>query len=372
MAAPSASSYGWSYDVFLNFRGVDTCKTFTGHLYNALESAGIHTFGDDKLRTGEEIGLELLSAIQQSRISIPIFSKNYASSKWCLNELVKIVECRKTMNQLVLPIFYDVDPSDVCNQTGNYEEAFQKHNNHFHQRIIDEWKEALREVGVLKRWDLKNIANGHEATLVQLVVAAVINKLRKDSRIVSNDLVGIQSHAEKMMSLLNIKSGDVKIVGVWGLGGIGKTTIANVVYNVGGSSLFRVQRSAWQCTLKMLQEIPNEEVQKKLRISFDGLRDWQQGIFLDIACFFIGMDKNIAYYIWNQCGFYAEIGIDVLCQKSLVKIGENNELKMHDQLRDLGREIIRQENLKVPGEHSRLWFHQVAMHVLEKHMDLLR
>ncbi|XP_043691771.1 TMV resistance protein N-like [Telopea speciosissima] len=166
MAALSTPSSGWSYDVFLSFRGEDTRNTFTGHLYNALDDAGIYTFKDDEtLSTGEEIGSELLSAIEESRISIPIFSKNYASSKWCLNELVKIVECRKTMNQLVLPIFYDVDPSDVRNYTGCYAKALQKLNKRFHQTIIKEWKEALREVGQLKGWDLKKINNGGQIKL---------------------------------------------------------------------------------------------------------------------------------------------------------------------------------------------------------------
>ncbi|XP_042487962.1 TMV resistance protein N-like [Macadamia integrifolia] len=114
VSSASSFSSGQSYDVFLNFSCIDTCNTFTIHLYNVLHAAGIHTFMDDiELRTREEIGPDLLFAIQQSRISIPIFLKNYASSKWCLKELAEIVECKKTMNQCVLPIFYHVDPTDI-------------------------------------------------------------------------------------------------------------------------------------------------------------------------------------------------------------------------------------------------------------------
>jgi len=59
-------------------------------------------------------------AIEEAKVSIVIFSKNYGNSKWCLDELVKILECKKMKGQNVLPIFYDIDPSHVRNQTGSY------------------------------------------------------------------------------------------------------------------------------------------------------------------------------------------------------------------------------------------------------------
>ena len=52
---------------------------------------------DDELRVGEEIGPTLLKAIKESKISITIFFRDYASSKWCLGELAQIVKCHKTM-----------------------------------------------------------------------------------------------------------------------------------------------------------------------------------------------------------------------------------------------------------------------------------
>ncbi|VVA34045.1 PREDICTED: TMV resistance [Prunus dulcis] len=60
---------------------------------------------DDELRRGEEILSTLLTAIEDSKISVVVFSKNYASSKWCLEELVKILDCKKS-EQLVIPVFY--------------------------------------------------------------------------------------------------------------------------------------------------------------------------------------------------------------------------------------------------------------------------
>nr|KYP49933.1 TMV resistance protein N [Cajanus cajan] len=93
-SASSTSMSRYTYDVFLSFRGEDTRYGFTGNLYSALSRRGIFTFfDDDALRKGEEINPSLRKAIQESRISIIVFSKNYASSTFCLDELVHILEC---------------------------------------------------------------------------------------------------------------------------------------------------------------------------------------------------------------------------------------------------------------------------------------
>ncbi|XP_059639331.1 disease resistance protein L6-like [Cornus florida] len=127
-SSSSTSAEGFKYDVYLSFKGPDTRKTFTDFLYTDLEAFGVRIFrDDDEFRKGEEIGLDFLKAITESKICIPIFSKNYASSKWCLGELAKMVECKRTSTQLILPIFYDVEPSEVRHQTGSYEEAFHIH-----------------------------------------------------------------------------------------------------------------------------------------------------------------------------------------------------------------------------------------------------
>ncbi|GKF15267.1 NB-ARC domains-containing protein [Tanacetum coccineum] len=96
--APSSSHIApsWNYDVFVSFRGEDIRKTFVNHLFSDFERKGIYAFKDDKkLKRGEEISSGLYEAIQQSRFLIVIFSNDYASSTWCLRELVKILECKK-------------------------------------------------------------------------------------------------------------------------------------------------------------------------------------------------------------------------------------------------------------------------------------
>ncbi|KAG6673434.1 hypothetical protein I3842_16G112200 [Carya illinoinensis] len=154
--SPSSSSSlfsapKWSYDVFLSFRGEDTRNTFVAHLYSALKHQGIHTYIDEKnLDRGETISPTLLKAIEESMISIIVLSSNYASSSWCLEELTKILECKKTKQQFVLPVFYHVDPSEVRKQEGSFGEALAKHQGRFKEDPkVQRWKEALQEVGSL-------------------------------------------------------------------------------------------------------------------------------------------------------------------------------------------------------------------------------
>lgn len=160
MASTSSSfNQGYVYHVFLSFRGEDTRETFTGHLYNALDQRGINTFIDDEgLRIGEEISQSLLNAIEESRISIIIFSKNYANSTWCLDELVKILECKKQKGQVVCLVFYNISPSDVRHQRGSYEEAFDMLEERFQDKKekVKKWRLALTEAANLSGWHFSN------------------------------------------------------------------------------------------------------------------------------------------------------------------------------------------------------------------------
>ncbi|XP_042492299.1 toll/interleukin-1 receptor-like protein [Macadamia integrifolia] len=116
-----------NYDVFINFRGEDTRNNFVGHLYGALTKLGIHAFIDSKdLQKGDDIG-ELDAAIRGSKLSIAVFSEKYAESKWCLQELVQMLECHKTNNQIFFPIFFKVKTSDVKNQSGCFTISHWRH-----------------------------------------------------------------------------------------------------------------------------------------------------------------------------------------------------------------------------------------------------
>ncbi|GAU46785.1 hypothetical protein TSUD_351840 [Trifolium subterraneum] len=156
--APSSSASTtkpqWTYDVFINFRGKDTRGNFVSHLYAALSNAGINTFLDnEELRKGEELEPELLRAIHGSRIAIVVFSENYVRSSWCLNELIQIMECRENMKQVVMPVFYNITPSDIrqyARQT--FGEPFKMVTNK-----LDKLKcVALGSASYLAGWDMSN------------------------------------------------------------------------------------------------------------------------------------------------------------------------------------------------------------------------
>ena len=155
--ASSSSTVQWKYDVFISFRGQDTRNKFMDHLYNALRVKGINTFRDDeKLERGKPISLELLKAIEESRFTIVILSKDYASSPWCLDELTKIIACKEDVGMIVLPVFHYVEPSDVRKQMGTFAQTFVKHEEKEEKTRVDKWRDALRQVGNLPGWHLKD------------------------------------------------------------------------------------------------------------------------------------------------------------------------------------------------------------------------
>jgi len=144
------------YDVFLSFRGEDTRDKFKSHVYAELNRKNIKTFTDDKLERGDEISPSLVKAIEESSIYVVILSKHYASSSWCLDELARILECKERYGREVIPVFYEVDPSDVRYQKNTYEEDFVKHQQRSKEQI-DAWKAALFHVAGLSGLDSQNI-----------------------------------------------------------------------------------------------------------------------------------------------------------------------------------------------------------------------
>ena len=132
-----------------------------------------------------------------------------------------------------------------------------------------------------------------------------------------------------------------------------------------GSFLFGRSIAEWKNALEMLKEDPNPKINQVLRKSFDGLPNSAKDIFKDIACLFNHEEKDHVVQILDSLGRYSHIGLSILIDKSLLKISKNNELWMHDLIRDMGRDIVRQESRGEPGKRSRLWLYEDIDHVLK-------
>ena len=150
----SATLAPHKYEVFLSFRGEDTRYGFVSHLFKALVGKGIRTYIDEKsLERGNEIEYSLQHAIQESKACVVVFSENYGSSRWCLDELVHILKCKERHGQTVVPIFYHVLPNHVRNQKGRFGEAFSTLVDRFPGSSVG-WRTALSTASGLAGWHL--------------------------------------------------------------------------------------------------------------------------------------------------------------------------------------------------------------------------
>ncbi|KAK4278254.1 hypothetical protein QN277_016122 [Acacia crassicarpa] len=231
-SANSSSQSPKKYDVFISFRGEDTRFNFTSHLHDALRRNQLDTYIDYRLEKGDEVWPSLERAIEDSTLFLVIFSENYASSTWCLKELTKIFDCSKNQDHLIIPVFYRVDPSHVRKQSGSYQKAFEEHENkgiNTHQLQI--WRGALTHAANLAGWSCSLDRN--EAELIKEIMKCVVTKLgpKYQSEDYLKGLIGIHKRMAYVEFLLDNGSNNVQYIAIWGMGGIGKTTLAKALFH---------------------------------------------------------------------------------------------------------------------------------------------
>ncbi|XP_024984160.1 disease resistance protein RML1B-like [Cynara cardunculus var. scolymus] len=240
MFVPSSSAPDHKFDVFLSFRGFDTRLNFTDHLRKALTGAKITAFYDDhEIETGEDLKPELENAIKASRASITVLSKNYASSTWCLDELVLILE--QPSDHIIVPIFYHVEPTDVKKQQSSFGDAMTKHRQRMEAETnaekksqlgqkLDLWSAALTRIGNLKGHNAKGRL---ETELLEEIVSNIHRRLGVPLSIAPPVLIGMKSYIKFIsLWLKNGSSDTVDILTILGMGGIGKTSLAKNVYGL--------------------------------------------------------------------------------------------------------------------------------------------
>ncbi|XP_028796179.1 disease resistance protein RPP2A-like [Neltuma alba] len=220
------------HDVFVSFRGPDTRRGFLSHLRKQFQQKGIKVYVDETAERGDTISPALSEAIERSRIALVIFSENYASSRWCLEELVKIMQCRQDHSQIVIPVFYDIDPSNVRRQKGSYEGAFVQHRNcRVDSRKLQDWRSVLKETADI--FGYHNSSNFRdEADLIDEIIKDACKKLEgkgKDT-VEPKDHIGIEKNLTPIELFMEDESHEVRVFGIWGKGGIGKTTLAHATF----------------------------------------------------------------------------------------------------------------------------------------------
>ncbi|GJW82169.1 Toll/interleukin-1 receptor domain-containing protein [Tanacetum coccineum] len=138
------------------------------------------------------------------------------------------MECQKMTGHTAYPVFFDVEPTQVRKQIGAVKDAFAEHEK---KEAAGKNGEALKEASNLAGWELKATANGDESKLIQIIVDAIFIKKYSTLSNADETLVGMETRISDVLSSLKIGTEDVRMIGIKGIGGGGKTTLARAVYD---------------------------------------------------------------------------------------------------------------------------------------------
>ncbi|KAJ0265782.1 EF-hand domain-containing protein [Hirschfeldia incana] len=173
-----AASSSLPHFVFPSFHGPDVRKGILSHLHIVFAMKKITVFKDQEMDRCQPIGSALIQAIREAKASIVLISKNYASSRCCLDELLEILRCKEFSGQIVMPVFYDVDPSDVRAQKGDFGIIFKTTCQGATEEQKRRWIEALTCVATISGEHSRNCAD--EAAMLEKVSTVMLYKLKME------------------------------------------------------------------------------------------------------------------------------------------------------------------------------------------------
>ncbi|XP_010477756.1 PREDICTED: TMV resistance protein N-like isoform X2 [Camelina sativa] len=220
------------YDVFLSFRGEDTRHNITERIYDALNrKEKVRVFRDNEgMERGDEIAPSLVAAMEDSAASVVVLSPRYADSHWCLDELATLCHLRASLKRPMIPIFYEVDPSHVRKQSDHFVKDFVKHSKRFGEDKIERWRDAMKLVGNLSGFVWRE--DSVDDDMIGLVVKRVLAEVSNTPETVGEYTVGLESRVKDLMDVFDVESSSgVQVLGLYGMGGIGKTTLSKAFYN---------------------------------------------------------------------------------------------------------------------------------------------